>query len=108
MQKTILETSTIPLGANATFTSVTVEMNVEDKLLVSIFSDKAGTAYIEQAIDPANPTWTAVATVTLVANIETKVWANPPSLGTRLRVVNGANVQTFLKLYFAITTDSLD
>ncbi len=108
MQKTILETSTTPLAASATFTSAIVNMIPEDKLLISIYTDKAGTAYVEHCIDPGTPSWTTVATVTLVANIETKIWTNPPNLGTRLRLVNGASAQTFLKLYIAKTSDSLD
>lgn len=106
MQKVILEILTVPLAASATFTSALVNMDPEDNFLASIFTDKAGTAYLEQAADDSNPTWTAIATVTIVANIETKIWTDPPNKATRLRLENGANAQGFLKLFVAKTTDS--
>lgn len=102
----IVERSSTPLSASATFFTSVVDINPEKQLVIVIHTDQTGTAYIEQSADGAT-SWSTIASIVVVPNFEIKTWVNPTKPYGRIRFVNDSTAQGFLKLFAALTAEAL-
>jgi intein/homing endonuclease len=91
--------TTTPLGANATFTGTAVDCtaNVINNVSICCMSDQAGTLQMQWSHD--NVVWTDhIQTVATTANVDTFVSDAVRSRYYRIVLINGAVAQTMLRL----------
>lgn len=89
--------TTTPLGANGTITVGPIQTDTAQNIAGSVFSDKAGTLFIEQTFDGIN----------FDISVSQAVAANTPASFSQaiiapvvqLRYVNGGVAQTAFRLY---------
>lgn len=100
--------STTPLSASATFTGAWVQSDLPEMLVVCD-TDADGILYVDYSVDGTNAITFPVAGYTIVANrTEFRVISKGP-LYMRVRLVNGSDAQTVLRLntYFGHFKQSL-
>jgi len=96
-----LASTTTALGANATYTSATLDAAPWRRLIGTVISDQAGTLYVQQSPDGTN--WDVQSSFSVAANDATgggvgwSVEVVAPY--ARLYYVNGATGQTVFRLY---------
>ncbi|MEM4844526.1 MAG: hypothetical protein QXU08_08975 [Ignisphaera sp.] len=93
----LVASTTSPLGANASWTSASIDMLNYTKLYVTVFANQAGTLYIDQSPDGSN--WDVTESISVSANIGVAVVREIVARYCRVRYVNGSTAQTVFRLY---------
>ncbi len=88
--------STSPLAASATFTGTGKDVLAVDSVSIALFTDRAGSLFVEFSSDNSN--WDISTEYTITAGQHLAFTREPLAQYFRLRVVNGANAQTVLRL----------
>lgn len=95
--RTLHSSTTTPLGANETYTSVSVEVLTYNKITGTCFADQSGTLVIEQSPDGAN--WDYESSWTYTANAKFGFSVELISRYARIKFINGSVAQTVFRLY---------
>ncbi len=93
----VLDSTTAFLGSAGTYTGAAKTCGAYGRIVGSIYSDQAGTAYIEQSQDGAN--WDISQSVAITAATAANFSIEVQAPNCRLRIVNGATAQTVLRAY---------
>lgn len=103
--KTQIENNTTALGASATYTGASFDTMADGVnytwLTGHVYSDQAGTLYIEQSGGGTN--WDRLDSVAITATTPAKISVDILSRYVRLVLVNGATAQTALRLHAFVT-----
>jgi hypothetical protein len=89
--------TTTPLAANGTVTLGPRPTDRADRITGTVFSDQAGTLFIEQSSDGTN--WDVSTSVPVTANDGSGFSEELVAPQVRLRYVNGATLQTSFRLF---------
>lgn len=94
----LVDASTTALGASGTYNTPSPFTTAGSaKVVGTVFTDQAGTVYVDQSSDGTN--WDATSSVSVTANTPTSFSVEVVAPYGRLRYVNGATAQTKLRLY---------
>jgi hypothetical protein len=100
-----IESNTTPLGISATYTGASFDTMADGEnftwLTGYVFSNVAGTLYIEQSADGQN--WYGLNTINVAANGAMPIDVKVLLKHVRLKYVNGATAQTTFQLYGYVT-----
>jgi hypothetical protein len=98
-QQVQVDKTTTPLGANGTYTTATpINCGGNARITGTVYSDKAGTLYIDFSPDGTNWDYSTTA-VSVSAGTGTGFSEEVVAPYARLRYVNGATAQTTFRLY---------
>jgi len=93
----LLDYTTTPLGANASWTSTVDNSPYTRYICGSVYADQAGTLYVEQSPDGTN--WDLVDSYSVSAGTGLRFSVEKVLPYARVRFVNGATAQTTFRLY---------
>lgn len=85
------------LAASASYTGVSLSVEGYARITGTVYSDQAGTLYIEQSPDGTN--WDTATSLSVSAATATSFSVEVVAPYARLRYVNGATAQTVFRLY---------
>ncbi len=89
--------TTVALAASGTFTGTNVLVDGYSLITGTVYSDQAGTLYIDQSSDGTNYDVTTNVSVSAATGVSFSVQVVAPN--ARIRYVNGATAQTTFRLY---------
>ena len=95
--QTVQDSTLLPLGALGIYTGAAKACGAYARLVGSVFSDQAGTLYIEQSQDGNN--WDISESVAVVANTAAAFTYEVLAPYGRMRYVNGNVAQVVFRLY---------
>jgi hypothetical protein len=98
-----VSSTTTPLGSGATWTSPVINPDLADRITGSVFSDQAGTIYIEQSPD-GGANWDVSTSYPTVAGVGAAFSEETYLPTARIRFVNGATAQTTFRLYSRVSS----
>lgn len=93
----LADSTTQPLAAGDAYTGAAFPVAGWGRIVGSVYSDQAGTLYIEQSPDGVN--WDVVVSINYAAGTTPGFSVEVLAPEARLRYVNGATAQTVFRLY---------
>lgn len=93
----LVDSTTTPLGAGGSYTGTPFSVAGWGRIVGSVYSDQAGTLYVEQSPDGAN--WDIATSINYAAGTTPGFSVEVMAPEARLRYVNGAAAQTVFRLH---------